>query len=290
MSPIDNKLRMASQFEDEKKYLHALQIYEPLINDEQYKKIASLRLSNIYEKLNNTEKAINLLQNYCDTKPEDYSVKLYFAHFLLRHKKYENCLNLLSTIPTEENTEVYFLKGYANYHLGDFEISQINFFSYIEKEKNSEFLFEAHHYLAKIFLNIGKLDDAEKSAANSEKLFSQNPDLKLTQAIIYYYKEMYLHAYEEIRRALSLNEGEPNYIKWAGKILVKIEDYEKAEDYLRNYIKVSEPDSELFSLLGLACLNTNKMNDAKTYFAKALEIDPNNEAAIKGKLKCSSDL
>ena len=290
MSPIDNKLRMASQFEDDKKYLHALQIYEPLVNDEQYTKIASLRLSNIYEKLNNAKKAIELLQNYCDAKPEDYSVKKYFAHFLLRHKKYESCLNLLSSIPADENTEVYFLKGYANYHLGDFEISKINFTLFIENEKKSELLFEAHHYLAKIFLNIGELDNAEKSVADSEKLFSQNPDLKLTQAIIYYYKEMYLHAYEKIRRALSLKEGEPNYIKWAGKILIKIEDYEKAENYLRSYITVSEPDSELLSLLGLACLNTNKMNDAKTYFLKALEIDPDNEVAMKGKLKCSSDL
>ena len=286
MNQTENKLRMASQFEDEKKYLHALQIYGPLINDEQYKKIACLRLSNIYEKLNNSKKARQLLQCYCETETDDYSVKKYFAHFLLRHKLYEECLNVLSSIPKEENNELFFLSGYANYNLGEFEIAKINFNSFIESEKKSELLFEAHHYLAKVFLNQGKLEEAERSTANSEKLFTQNPDLKLTQAIIYFYKEMYHHAYEKIRKALALNEAEPNYMKWAGKILMKMEDYKKAEDYLLSYINVSKPDAELYLLLGSACLNTNKISEAKSFFEKALEIDPQNQTAKDGMLKC----
>lgn len=278
---------MASQFEDEKKYLHALQIYEPLLKAEKYKKIVHLRLSNIYEKLNNTSKAIELLQQYCETEPEDFSAHKYFVHFLLRHKYYEKALEFLSLIPTKESTEVFFLAGFANYHLGEFEIAKNHFTSFVENESKSELLFEAHHFLAKIYLNLGHLDEAEKSTLNSEKLFSQNPDLKFTQAKIFYYKEMYLHAYEKIRRALALNEAELNYMKWAGKILVKLEDFSKAENYLRNYINVSEADSELYFLLGLTCLNTDKINEAKSFFDKALEIDPNNEEARKGKLKCS---
>jgi len=278
---------MASQFEEEKKYLHALQIYEPLLFSEKYKKIVHIRLSNIYEKLNNTSKAIELLQKYCETEPEDFSAQKYFVHFLLRHQFYERALELLSLIPSQESSEVFFLAGYANYHLGEFEIAKNHFISFVDNESRSELLLEAHHFLAKIYLNQGHLDAAEKYTLNSEKLFSQNPDLKCTQAKIFYYKGMYLHAYEKIRRALALNEAEQNYMKWAGKILVKLEDYSKAENYLRNYINVSEPDSELYSLLGLACLNTDKVNEAKSFFEKALEIDPNNEEAKKGKLKCS---
>ncbi len=287
MNNTENKLRMATQFEDEKKYLHALQIYEPLVNNDKYKKIACLRLSNIYEKLNNAQKAKQLLQRYCETEPDDYSVKKYFAHFLLRNKLYEDCLAVLSTISNEESSEVFFLSGYANYNLGEFEIAQINFDSFIESEKKSELLFEAHHYLAKIYLNQGNLEEAEKSTLYSEKLFSQNADLKQTQAIIFYYKKMYRHAYEKIRRALALNEAEPSYMKWAGKILLKVEDYKKAENYLRNYINVTEPDSELLTLLGSACLNTAKMEEARSLFEQALEIDPLNENAKKGILKCS---
>lgn len=282
MDQLDYKLQLASDFENNKKYLHALQIYEPLLLNPDFERIATLRLSNIYEKLNKANKSINLLSSYCEAHPDDIILIKYFIHLLLRIHRYEEAIKYLSGTQKDKHPDFYFLNGYAHYHVAEFEIARINFDEFLKDNNESDLIGEAHHYLARIFRRIKLFDDAQKHIQIAEDLSVRDPDVYLTFAQIYYSKEMYLHAEEKIRKALSLNSENPGYIKWAGKIFYKMNEYEKAEYYFLNFLSSSVPDAELYSLLGFVCLKNNKKDDAVKYFNKALGIDPNSDLALKG--------
>lgn len=286
MENIDIKLEQAAQFEEDKKYLHAVQIYLPLLEIEDYSRIAVLKLSELYEKLNNPTKAIELLQKYASIHKNDVAIIKHLSHLLLQNKKYDAVFDILEDISFDENPEVYFLSAYSHYHKNDFKIAAKHFRSFIEFNRSSELLADAYLFMAKSYLNLGLLDEAEFAAQKSEELYQGNADLLLVQAIIYYNKEMYLHSFEKIRKAISINEAESKYYKWAGKILFKLEEYKKAENYLNEYILNYQPDVELLSLLGQAYLGLDDKQKAQIYFDQALKIEPSCPDALEGKKMC----
>jgi len=282
MDQLDYKLKLASDFENNKKYLHALQIYEPLLNNPDFERIATLRLSNIYEKLNKPDKSVNILATYCKNHQDDIILLKYFIHLLLRNNLYEEAINHLIHVQKDKYPDFYFLNGYANYHIAEFEIAKINFYEFLKNNSDSELVAEAHHYISKTLLRLNSTDEAQKHALIAEELTVNNPDIYLTLAQIYYQKKMYLHADEKVRRALSFSADNPIYIKWAGKILYKMDEYEKAELHFRSFLSSSIPDAELYSLLGFSCLKNNKKEEAIKFFNKALGLDPKSELALSG--------
>lgn len=289
MNEFEFKLKSALEYEKEGKLLHAVQVLKPLLNEEHSRRTACIRLAGLYEKLNNVNAASEILRSYLEDKPEDDNVRKFFGQFLIRHSHYEEALDILASLPVELHQEIYFLLGIANFYLSDFKIAKINFETFISKNSRSDLLPEAYLYLAKTFSEMEQFDDAMKIARESEKLFSFNYEVHLTLAVIYYHKKMYYHAKDAVQKALSMSEEDAILLEWAGKIFFKLGEFEKAEKYLKLCAENFKPTSEIFSLLGLACLNNNKLEDANQFFEKSLEINPRNREAIEGKLKCSPD-
>src|SRR4030042_725938 len=228
MNELEYKLKTALDYEKEGKLLHAVQVLKPLLKENQIRRTACIRISGIYEQLNNFRAAANVLEEYLNEKPEDDNVRKFFGHFLIRHSYYEEALDVLSSLPVELHNEIYFLLG---------------------------FNYEGH----------------------------------LTLAIIYYQKKMYYHANDSVKKTLSLNDEDAIAFEWAGKIFFKIGEFEKAEYYLRKCIGYSRSSSEIYSLLGFTCLNTNNLKDAAFFFDESLKLNPENKMALEGRTKCCSD-
>ena len=289
MNQNEFKLKQAKEFEKEGKYLHALQMYQKLINVDSYKRTAALKLAGIYEKLNKVDSAIKVLDEYLITNIKDTDLRKYFGHFLLRHSYFEKALDVLTSLSREEHSESYFLVGIANYHLCEFEIARLNFKDFIEKNRHSVLLPDAYLFLAKIYLELDNLDESLNSAKYAEKLSNQNNEIYFIIAKIYYFKEMYFHSHDAIMRAIKLNDHDSSLYEWAGKILYKMGEFQKAEYYFQNSLNIFDHNAEIYSFLGLTCLQTGKTHEAGDFFAKALKIDPENSMALEGIKKLSSN-
>lgn len=276
---IDYKLEKAFRFEEEGKYLHAIQIFEPLLKSEEYCRTAVLHLSDIYEILNKIETAEKILLQYIQEN-DDAEICKHLCHLLIRHDKFEEVLDVLSKISFDEHPDVYFLAGFANYYLSDFELAINQFSQFLTINESSELHADAYLFLAKAYLNCNKLDDAQYAAEKSIELYSSNPDVYMVLAMIFYHKEMFLHSFEKIRKAISLNPEEAEYLKWSVKILFKLDEYDKAENQLKNFLEVGIPDAEIYTLLGEVYTSLNKIDEANIYFQKVLELDPKNEKAL----------
>jgi tetratricopeptide (TPR) repeat protein len=286
---IEYKIKKAADLESEGKYLHAMQIYNNIIDSEPKYSLAYVKLADLYDRLGKHESAIKLLANFLHEFSDDNEVRLFLGQILINHSQWNDAVDILSYFNPQEQPLASFLLGYAGFMNNEPEIAKINFKNFLAYSNNIEFNAEALLYLAKININLKEYDEAFESAKKAEEIFGYNWEVHLTYAIINYHKGMYLHALGSVEKAIELNPQEFSLKEWAGKIHFKLGDYINAEKYFLEFVNNSEASAAAYSFLGLVYLNSNKIKDAKKYFDLALKLDPDNEIALDGKKKCYSE-
>lgn len=285
---LQHKLKSAQDFIAQGKTLHAIQVYNHLIDESPDFFEAYFDLAELYYSTGNFQAAINLLLPLVEKNPDNKDVRLFTGQFLLRNSKWDEAIEILSYMLPEEEHMVSFFLGYSHFMLKEFELSKINFKNYIELEKNTELFYEANLYLAKIEIELNNFDSALKYAKIIEKIYSNFWELNLIYAICYYNLDMTEHALTSITKSIKLNPKAAINYELAGKIYFALGDYLKAE---KNFLKCVELNhdvtSEIYSKLAEACLKASKTKDALNYFDIALKLDPGNKFADEGKKKAS---
>ncbi|MGE5399909.1 MAG: tetratricopeptide repeat protein [Ignavibacteriales bacterium] len=287
MLHLEYKLKKASDFEAQGKFLHAVQIYAGIIANDQNHSLAHIKLASLYDRMGNFNASIKLLKNYLQNISDDGEIRIYLGQLFLKYSYWDEAIDVLSLFSPEEQPIHSFFLGYAHFMLKEYEIAIINFGNFLERSTNSEFKYEANIYIAKIHIELSSYEDALLAAKKAEEIYSNSWEVYLIYGMIYYLKGMYFHSVTSIERALKLNNKEVSLHEWAGKAYLKLGDYLSAEKHLTEYIENAEASSEAYAFLGLACLNIQKLKDARGYFDMALSLDPNNEIAAEGKKKCN---
>ena len=286
---LDYKLKQARDFQAQGKLLHALQFYETVINEHPLFADAYFGVAEVYEQLGNIEPALELLNDFLLSDPENKLVRLFFGQFLLRNSRWEKTIEVLSYILPEEEIVVNFFMGYAHFMLGEYELAKINFISFISRAEQSELFQEANIYLAKTEIKLCNFDNALICAKRADVMYSNYWELNAIYAEIYYNLDMHAHAVTPIEKALKLNPNEPRIFELAGKIYFKLGDFIKAErNFLKHIDLTDDASSEVYAKLAEACLKGNKAQDALVYYDIALKIDPLNKYALEGKKSAAS--
>ena len=276
MQFLENTLKQAQRFEQSGKYLHSLQLYQILLKNPKYKRVATVRLAGAYEKLNRAELAKKILQEYMAEPNDDEEVRKLYVHFLIRHSYYEEALDALSLISRETNPEIYFLMGVANFNIDEYDIAEINFTEFISNNSKSDLIPEALLFLAKTQIKLNKLNPALIAAKKSADIYFQNHELHYVIAQIYFMKGMNYHAYESIRNSIKINKDDLSIQKCAGKILLKLKEYKKALNYFLDCYDRNNFDIEVLESIGNCYMKLDRVEMAKIYFKKLLKIDPDN--------------
>ena len=284
---FDHKIKKAIEFEEEGKYLHALNIYRSLLFEQPDNKILVIRLSDVYDFLQNKKAAFEVLESYIKTNPDDNDVCLYLGEYLIKNSEFEKATDVLTFVDGEFKGVADYMIAVSYFNLGEYEISKLNFEQFIGKNKGSNLIPDAYVYMAKSLMELDQIDEALEMMKECEKIFSLKWEIHLVFAQIYYKKEMYFHAYESIKNAIKL-ESNLTIFEWAGKISLKMGKYENAEKYLRNSLKKSDVNPEIYSLLGLTYLKIQNIEKAKIHFAKALEMNPDDLLALDGIRRCEN--
>ncbi|HKI77618.1 MAG TPA: tetratricopeptide repeat protein [Ignavibacteriaceae bacterium] len=286
---IDHRLKTAHDLQGSGKVLHAVQIYNSLINDFPEHTEAYFRLAELYEIIDNLKPAIILLKNLLEKYPDNNDVRLFLGQFLLRNSMWREANDILDSILSEEEPITSFFLGYSHFMLKEYELSKINFLNFISFEDQSELLHEAYLYLTKAEIELENYENALAFAKKAELLYNNFWELNLLFGISYYHLGMYAHAILPIEKAIKLNTSEASSREWAGKIYLKSGDFLKAEENFLKYIELKEDaSSEIYSNLGEACFSAKKPVDAKAYFEIALKLNPNNKFAKNGLRKTST--
>jgi len=287
----EHRLNTAEAFVNEGKDLHALQIYNSLLDEyperpEIYYKIASL-----FEKLKMIDPAVSKINSFISAQPENLDMRLFLGQFLLRNGRWEEAIECLSFIMPDEEPIVAFFLGYAHFMLKEYELAKINFLNFLAVEVKTELVHETQLYLAKIALELKNYESAISFAKKAELIYSIFWELSFVYASAYYHLDMLEHAQNSVLKAVKLNPDQPEPYDLAGKIYFKLGSYEKAEEYFLNYINmIDEVSSEAYTNLAESCMKIMKAEDALAYFDVAIKLDPLNKAAREGKIKASDIL
>jgi len=286
---LGHKIKVAKQYEEQGKHLHAIQIYQSLLDENSDSPEVFLNLSHLYENTNRIEPAIDLLKSFLEKNPGSKEIRLALSQLFLRNSRWNEAIEMLSNVPEAEEPIAVFFLGYAHYMLKEYEHAKIYFLNFSHLDEKTELRHEAYIYLAKIEIELKNYEKALAYAKKAEVIYSNFWELNLIFSIAYYHLGMYAHALLPVEKAIKINPREAGTYEWAGKIYLKLGDYLKAEKYFLKYIEsVEEASSDTYTKLGEACLMVKKAKAALDYFDIAIKLDPQNNFAIEGKKNASS--
>lgn len=288
MTEFESKFEKAEQFFSEKKYLHALQIFQSLLEIPQFQRKALIKLIEIYDIQNQLDSAIKVFEEYFQHSIEDENMRAYYAQFLIRHNKYSEAHDILSSISSQNRPEKNFLIGMVNYFLADYEISVINFNEFINQNSKSDLIAEAYLYIGKCKIKQNELDAALVYLEKSESLNNQNREVYFSFALVYFLKEMYFHSLEKIKKSISIDPSDFESLELSAKILYKLGEYEKSRRELELLLNRTEPNAEIFALLGYTCKNLKDFESANLYFESALKLNPSDKSILLAMSECKS--
>lgn len=134
------------------------------------------------------------------------------------------------------------------------------------------------------FYNTGKYIMALKKLLEAEETIPDNPTLHNTLGLVYLAKDRHQTAADHFKKALKYN---PDYIEAKnnlGAAYIKLEEWDKAIQIFKDVAQnILYPTPEIpYSNLGWVYYNQNLYKTAKSYFKKALEINPNYLIPIHG--------
>lgn len=276
------KLKLASIYVSEGKNLHAIQVYQQLLdltdNFDPY-----FHLAELYEDMGFVDSAIALLSNLNSNLVENTEVSFHFGQFLLRNAKWIEAIQVLDNIK-KNDPYVLYLIGYSYLMMNEYELSKEYFTDYLNSDGQSELKIEANLYLAKIEYELKNYNSALDFATKAQFIYSDFWELNLTLAKIYFSLKMYNHALSPIQKALKMNAEDANVQEFAGRIFYESEDYEKSIIHFSKAIELSsEVTADKYTMLAKSFLKRHQLNEAEMFFDLALKLDPSFEAAINGK-------
>ncbi len=279
---IKFRLRLASAFIAEGKNLHAIQIYNNLIEDTGRSEFY-FQLAEIYENMGFVEAGKNVLSELLGNKESDNDVTLYFGQYLLRNSRWFEAIEVLNSI-SDSTPAALFLIAYSYMMLNEFELAKEYFSNFIISDEKNDLKQEANLYLAKIEYELRNFDSALNYATNAQFLYSDFWELNLILAKVYYSLDMFTHAVNPIQKALKSNSKDAAVHEFAGKIYFQLQDYKKAEKFFSEYIDLSsDVSAEIYTLLAKSFVKQRKIDEANLFFEFALQIDPAYPPAIAGK-------
>lgn len=263
---IEAQFKKASAYISNNNQLAAIQIYQNLLKYEESERNSTIKLADLYDKAGKTNSAIDLFNRYLERNSEDDEIIKLVSYFLVRNSLFNEAEIFINKFQNIQDENMDYLKGIVNYHTNKYHDSQNIFISFLNKYKSSELVPSVLFYLSKIYLQNSLYDDALKSIKKSIELSMNNAESYRVEAEIYFQKEMYYHANESIYKALKLN---PSVIGWRHfqiKILILLDEINKAKAKLDNFIDESESSSELLNMLGNWHLKNNDLPEANKYF------------------------
>jgi tetratricopeptide (TPR) repeat protein len=280
----NHRMKVAAEYESAGKYLHALQIYKSMLQEDPSCSDAVIKIADNYRKIGKIDAVSEILKNFIAEYPEKKEVRFYFSEFLLSNSEWEEAIEVLNYFTQAEDPTVAFLTGYSYFMLKDYEISKINFSNYISLSQPGEFRCEAFFFLSKIEIELQNYKAALENLKKAEPALNNFWEYNYLSALVYYHLGMYAHGVSLAKKAVNLNPNEPLNYNITGRIYLKIGDYPKAEKYLRQYISLKEDVSaDVYAFLAEACFNNKKTAEAIELFDKALNADPENKIALDGK-------
>ncbi|GAB1350740.1 hypothetical protein MASR1M107_29550 [Ignavibacteriales bacterium] len=276
---LTHRLKRAQEFEGGGKILHAIQLYQAIIDDFPDDTTAWFRLIEIYENMGKMDSVLGVMEELIEHLPDELEVKLFTGHFYFKYQKWEESIAVLNGVDIESEPIAFFILGLAFFHTGNFKDAATHLVSFVNFEKNSSFLGESYLYIARCYLELNQKHVALPYLEEASKLAPTNPEVYFYQAVYYFSIGMYAHASTQVSVALELGTENRQIFELAVEIYEKNGEFNRIEALCNKYIEQGEPSPKIYTYLAKVFLMKNKYRDASVYLETALKLNPNYQQA-----------
>jgi tetratricopeptide (TPR) repeat protein len=128
--------------------------------------------------------------------------------------------------------------------------------------------------LAKVFMKMGKLDDARQHMAEATKILPSEPETHLGLGMVLMEQKKFTEAAEQLTIVLQLKT---NYWKAHAMLGAALIEQGKPEDALRHFseaVRMDPTNAEIRSYWAMALDRLGRVQDAVTEYREALKLDP----------------
>lgn len=245
---------MGILFKEKREWQRAIEYFER-VKDKEYEKSAKLYLAICFERLGQGEKALNILLEYWE-KEHDSDAGYYLALYYKKNLNYARAKAILNEL--------------------------LN----ISEEKAKYIL-----VLAEIYLKEGHFDDGIKLVKELLEKDRDNPDALNFIGYSYVERNMNLEEAETmLKRAIELKPKDPYIMDSLAWLYYMKKEYQRAYEIQKEVLNKVNDDATILEHMGDILMALGNKKEAKEYYLKALENEPENVDELKKKIDDLKDL
>ena len=233
-------------------------------------------LSTLYRESGKFDQSIELSEKHIISYPEDKEGYINKSISLLSLQRFDTVVeelsNALKIFP--EDFEVNYFLGLAYYSLKEFESAEDFYKKALSLDTDS---IPAMHALAMVY-------DQNKKWNQSDKLYTDLITLNTKDAQAYNnYAYSLIERNEDVeyaltlaKKAIELSPKTSSYLDTIGWIYFKLNDFDKAKEYIGEAIVYDETSSVVLEHYGDVLIELNEIDEALIFYKKAFELDSEN--------------
>lgn len=238
-------------------------------------------LSTLYRESGKFDQSIALSERHISSYPDDKEGYINKSISLLSLQRFDTAIdelsNALKLFP--EDFEINYFLGLAYYSLKEFESSEVFYKKALSLDTSS---IPAMHALAMIY-------DQNKKWDQSDKLYTDLITINTKDAQAYNnYAYSLIERNEDVayaltlaKKAIELSPKTSSYLDTIGWIYFKLNDFEKAKEFIGEAIVYDESSSIVLEHYGDVLMKLNELDEALIFYNKALDLDQENAELIE---------
>jgi tetratricopeptide (TPR) repeat protein len=289
-------LEQARSYVDERKYLHALQVYHKITSNAPSMEIAWVELAYVHFELKQYEAAEKTLLRAVSSSAEPQEILFLAGNLFLKlgqHQRalvyYKKLLGREGGLSRDLKAHLNFNTALAYYYRGNPKLSEV----YFKRTKKVDPHFpKINESLGELLVRRGAYTEAVQclKQAVKDEPYSWIGHYLLGLA----YSKMFdwRRAYEEFVHAIEMDPNEPRAWHMCGEALLSLQRLDEAERYLRRALELNPLLTDAVVDFGFLFLRRGDVEHARECFERALQLEPHHSKALEGtrELKLSTPI
>jgi tetratricopeptide (TPR) repeat protein len=277
-----NKFQLASILDqarslvEEKKPLHAAQLYLRLIYNESSFLVAYIELSALYAELGQFSAALAILKKADQRNPNNVEIIFLLGNLHLRVDAYDKALGYFKLLVDKKFPQVHFNMGMAYFYQNKIK----------QAEEQFRLTLKYDPKFPKVNESLGELMIKKQAYTEAIEYLKRGIDLDPYSSINHHllgvaYSKIYdwKNAYNEFVVAIEMDPNESSNWYPCGEMLMHLKRLDEAEQYVRKAISLVPLSVDALLALSEILLVKGDTASGVEYLNHALRLDPTNEHA-----------
>ena len=259
----------------------ASRLYKSVLKDQPDNKDVLLKLGACYIRANQDEKAIEPYKKVLELENDNFDALNNLGGVFRRLGRYEDSVKVLeAALKLGKNiVDVNYNLGFTYKLLGHYDAATESFYSVIEENPNDVL---AYNHLGSIQAARGEHRKALQTYWRALQIDPNHPILHFNTAQSFFALGKYDDAIGSYESALRSKPGWTEAVEGYAKVLIKQNNYKKAEEVLNTAIHVNPTNPDLINLKGKLFFKKGWLAESEEEYKKTLAMDEENYNSLKG--------